>query len=624
MKGRRLDRYLLEEPIGSGGMAVVYRAVDTVLQREVAIKVMHPHLASREESRRRFSREARAVARLRHPAIVEIFDFSEDRSESSYIVTELVRGQTLRAFGDGVGFGLPEVAAMVGVVLCDALAHAHEQGIVHRDLKPENVMVSEDGALKLMDFGIARILEGDERMTMTGALVGSPHHMAPEIIEGKEATAATDLFSLGTILYWMVTGEMAFAGNNPTHALRRILESEFVDPCTLCPSCPPSLAEAIATCLRRDPAERFASARELAEALLVPLREVGLERVDEELPAFFADPRGYTKERGEAIRTRLLEKARKARTERRVARALALLDRVLAMRPDDEEALELLAKLHARAKRRRWGFRMAGAALAVALLSGSAFFLRGEAPPPPGPPLEPPLAEAPTPSAEEAPEPVTPSTPEPEPPARPAQRQVARALPPPNPVEETPPVQEEVEVAEEAEEEEREPARREVHLRWVPQGAVLYVDGVRMDTVAPNWTGVLEEGEHRLALLHSACCQPYEEILVVEPGEGPIRRSIVLEPKASGWFEVDCAEPSAEVWLDGTFRGTVAEIRRRGGVAVAFSRNDPGRARYVKTVRFDLLPPQGADWAPVQGEVVVRAGQRTRTEPLPCGGLAKR
>src|SRR5690606_16268200 len=108
------------------------RAVDTVLQREVAIKVMHPHLASREESRRRFSREARAVARLRHPAIVEIFDFSEDRSESSYIVTELVRGQTLRAFGDGVGFGLPEVAAMVGVVLCDALAHAHEQGIVHR------------------------------------------------------------------------------------------------------------------------------------------------------------------------------------------------------------------------------------------------------------------------------------------------------------------------------------------------------------------------------------------------------------------------------------------------------------------------------------------------------------
>lgn len=610
MIGRRLDRYQLEEPIGSGGMAVVYRAVDTVLRRQVAIKVMHPHLASREESRRRFYREAQAVARLRHPAIVEIFDFSEDHSETSYIVTELVPGQTLRAFGDEVGFGLPEVAAMVGVVLCDALAHAHDEGIVHRDLKPENVMVRDDGALKLMDFGIARILEGDDRMTMTGALVGSPHHMAPEIIEGKEATPATDIFSLGTILYWMVTGEMAFAGNNPTHALRRILECEFVDPRELCPSCPPSLAEAIATCLRREPEQRFDSPRALAEVLLASLAEVGLERVAEELPAFFQSPSRYVEEHKEAIRLRLLEAARQARAEGRAAKALAHLDRVLALRPEDEEALALLAKLRRSARRKTLGLRLGGAGLGAAALLLLALGLpRSEdvAPSPP-PAIEPVATEA----EEFAEEPVEPPPPREEPPAvaarRPEPAPAAQPQPPP---------------AEEPTEEEPA-APREVQLRWVPQGAVLYVDGARVDTVAPNWSGTLDAGEHRIALLHSACCHPHEEVLVVEPGDEPIRRSIVLDPKESGWFEVDCAEPEAEVWLEGTFRGTVSELRKKGGVAVAFSRNDTGRARYVKSVQFDLLPPAGADWTPVQGEVMVRAGQRTRTEPLPCGELAKR
>jgi len=621
LNGRRLDRYFLVEPIGSGGMAVVYRAVDTVLGREVAVKVMHPHLASREESRRRFFREAQAVARLRHRSIVEIFDYSGDRADSSYIVTELIRGRTLRAFGDEMGFSLPEVAAMIGVELCDALHHAHEQGVIHRDLKPENVMVSEDGVLKLMDFGIARILETDERMTMTGALVGSPHHMAPEIIEGREATIASDIFSMGTILYWMVTGRMAFEGKNPTHSLRRILEGEFVDPRLLCPACPGSLADAIARCLRRDPAERFASARELAEALLVPLREVGLDRTADELSAFFADPPGYVASRTELVCARLLERAREARAARRPAIALACLDRVLALRPDDETARVLLRRLHTAVRRRAWLVRGAGAGAALALvlvavrLAGSGSEREAPAPEPAvpataeAPALSPPVEEpGPTVAEKDAARPT-------ELPSTPLATGVARPPEPaPEPTEEKtgPP------------EERRPPALREVQLRWVPQGAVLYIDGALVKTVAPSWTGQLTEGKHRIALIHSACCHPHEEVLAVEPGEGPIRRSIALAPKESGWFEVDCSDPDAEVWLDGTFRGTVAEIRKKGGVAVAFSRNDTGRERYVKTVRFDLIPPQGADWEPVQGEVVVRAGQRTRTEPMPCKELARR
>jgi serine/threonine protein kinase len=227
-----LGRYELLEQVGSGGMSVVYRGRDTALDREVAVKLLHPHLASAPESRARFSREARAVARLSHPGIVEIYDYAGDAAVESYLVTEFVRGRTLRAWATEIGFGYPEVGMLVGRALADALVHAHSAGVIHRDIKPENVLIHEDEppAVKLADFGIARILASDERMTMTGALVGSPHHMAPEIVEGKDADARSDLFSLGTILYWLATGKLPFAAPNPTAILRRVLDADFEDP----------------------------------------------------------------------------------------------------------------------------------------------------------------------------------------------------------------------------------------------------------------------------------------------------------------------------------------------------------------------------------------------------------
>ena len=147
------DRYLLRELVGTGGMSQVYRAWDKQLDREVAVKVLHPHLAASPDSRKRFSREARAVAKL---------------------VTEFIDGTTLRRFSEETGFGLPQLGALAAHSLCLALEHAHAAGIVHRDLKPENVMVSSQGVLKLMDFGIARFLDQGEKMTMTGAMIGSP------------------------------------------------------------------------------------------------------------------------------------------------------------------------------------------------------------------------------------------------------------------------------------------------------------------------------------------------------------------------------------------------------------------------------------------------------------------
>src|SRR5512134_285915 len=275
-----LGRYELLEQVGSGGMAVVYRGRDTALDREVAVKLLHPHLANSSESRARFSREARAVARLAHPGIVEIYDYAGEGTPESYLVTEYVRGRTLRAFAQEVGFGFPEVGMLVGRALADALVHAHSAGVIHRDLKPENVLVKEGEApaVKLADFGIARILSSDERMTMTGALVGSPHHMAPEIVEGKDADARSDLFSLGTILYWLATGELPFAAPNPTAILRRVLEADFEDPRLAEPRVPDPLADAISACLALDPASRPAKVAAVRDALDRVLAQVGMDR----------------------------------------------------------------------------------------------------------------------------------------------------------------------------------------------------------------------------------------------------------------------------------------------------------------------------------------------------------
>src|SRR5512146_2452211 len=294
--GRQIGRYRILEQLGSGGMSVVYKGLDTALEREVAVKVLHPHLAGREESRRRLAREAKAVAKLRHPNIVEVFDFSTLEAAEAYIVTEYIRGPTLRAFCEAQRFHPPEIAAMVVHELAAALAHAHEAGVIHRDLKPENVMVRDDGVLKLMDFGIAKIIDRDEKMTMTGALVGSPAHMAPEIVEGEEAGPEADVFSLGTMLYLFATGRLPFSASNTTATLRKILEGAFDDPRQIVATVSDELAEIIATCLMRQPKDRYPNAGKLRDMLSEYLTGLGLTRVGEELQRFFQDPKAYRKE----------------------------------------------------------------------------------------------------------------------------------------------------------------------------------------------------------------------------------------------------------------------------------------------------------------------------------------
>ncbi|MEO1172436.1 MAG: serine/threonine-protein kinase, partial [Myxococcota bacterium] len=171
--GQTLGRYEIKSEVGHGGMSVVYRAHDEKLRRDVAVKVMHTFLAEQAEAKERFHREAIAVARLRHRNIIEVFDYAGVEASHSYIVQELVEGGSLADFLHRTPLPEPELALVLARPIADALCHAHENGVIHRDLKPENILVGANGALKLTDFGIARMLD-NQTLTVTGTLLGSP------------------------------------------------------------------------------------------------------------------------------------------------------------------------------------------------------------------------------------------------------------------------------------------------------------------------------------------------------------------------------------------------------------------------------------------------------------------
>ena len=392
LEGRQLGRYRLLEPLGSGGMSVVYRGLDTSLQREVAVKVLHPHLARQHEARARLAREARAVARLQHPNILEVFDFADPSAEDAFLVTELVRGETLKAFAERERLRPPELGAMILQQLARALGHAHEAGVIHRDLKPENVMVREDGVLKLMDFGIARVLDPGERMTVTGALVGSPAYMAPEVVDGEPATPESDVFSLGTLLYWLWTGALPFAAPSTQATLKRILAGTYEDPRGACPGISDELVAILQRCLARDPGDRYAGARPLEQALSEVLEELELTDPEPLLAAFFADP-GPTRA---ALVQRLvavnLARGAEEAARGRLPRALARVDQALALEPDAPAARALLGQLQSSLRRGRTRRRLiaagAGALVLAAMAAGGNAVLRrthrpGPASPPP-------------------------------------------------------------------------------------------------------------------------------------------------------------------------------------------------------------------------------------------------
>jgi len=344
-------------------MATVYRARDKRLGREVAVKIIHRHLRENKEVGQRFASEARAVAKVKHPGVVEVYDVSDDESDERYLVVELVRGKTLRQLLTDEGNLPPEVAASIGIEVALALDHAHGLGVIHRDVKPENVLMREVGegrpstevrekAVKITDFGIAKLLDA-QGVTSTGQVLGSPAHMAPEQIEGGDVSARSDVFGLGVLLYESMVGKLPFDGKNPAQVLRRVLDGTFTPSERARPTLGVGLGAIVDRALAKDPKDRFASALELAEALRGELRLLGFDDSNSEVADFLQAPQRYREDFEARVVGRLVERGKAARLARDVLGATACFNRALAFRPDDADLITQVSSLARNQRTRR-------------------------------------------------------------------------------------------------------------------------------------------------------------------------------------------------------------------------------------------------------------------------------
>jgi len=381
-----LAKFEIREEIGHGGMATVYLARDKRLGRDVALKIIHRHLRENTEVAARFASEARAVAKLKHPNIVEVYDVSDETESERYLVVELVRGTTLRALLTEHERLPPEIAAIVALEVAGAVDHAHQFGVIHRDVKPENVLIAmpqanapdlrasnpDETLVKITDFGIAKLLDA-QGVTSTGQVLGSPAHMAPEQIEGGDVNARSDVFGLGVMLYESMVGRLPFDGKNPAQVLRRVLDGAFTPAEKARPAVGRNFGAVVGKALEHEPNGRYASADEFARALRAELTRLGFVDLRGELRAFLVDPKAYRAAYEPRLVERLVSLASAARVKKDIPASAADLNRALALRPDDASLLAEVASL-GRAERLRRNVRLASAALGGSMLLGGLAF----------------------------------------------------------------------------------------------------------------------------------------------------------------------------------------------------------------------------------------------------------
>lgn len=258
--GSVLDgRYRIERFIARGGMATVYEATDLRLDRVVALKVMHPHLAHDDAFVARFQREARAAARLTHGHVVAVYDQGSD-GDHAYLAMEFVPGRTLRDVMREFGPLSPEQALVLLDPVLEALAAAHAAGFVHRDIKPENVLISDDGRVKVADFGLARAMESSDQSLTHGVIIGTVAYLSPEQVEKGEADGRSDIYAAGILLFEMITGQLPHAGESPLSVAYQHVNADVPAPSTINPAIPPEVDALVVTATRRDPALRYQGA----------------------------------------------------------------------------------------------------------------------------------------------------------------------------------------------------------------------------------------------------------------------------------------------------------------------------------------------------------------------------
>ncbi len=271
LTGRTLGKYRLLTRLGQGGMAQVYKAEQPTIERLVAIKVLHSHLAESHDFVARFKREARGLGQLQHPHIVQVIDFDVE-DDLYYMVVDYISGQTLRTYLDEKGPLPYDEALRIAAQLADALAYAHSRDTIHRDIKPSNVLFKDAASTQvvLTDFGISRLMN-DATLTVTGAIVGTPAYMSPEAVLGQRVDQRADIFSLGIILYEMVTGRTPHTGDTPMSVIMKQLNDPLPSPRVMKPDLPDRLVQLIERALARDPTERFQTAAEFLTAMRATL-----------------------------------------------------------------------------------------------------------------------------------------------------------------------------------------------------------------------------------------------------------------------------------------------------------------------------------------------------------------
>ncbi|MGY1630620.1 Stk1 family PASTA domain-containing Ser/Thr kinase [Geodermatophilus sp. SYSU D01186] len=295
------ERYEIGGVLGRGGMAEVHRGRDLRLGREVAVKVLRSDLARDPSFQVRFRREAQAAASLNHPAIVAVYDTGEDRSPSGatpYIVMEYVEGQTLRDVLRSEGVLSPERAMSLSADICGALDFSHRNGIVHRDVKPGNVMITPQGSVKVMDFGIARaVSDSAATMTSTAAVIGTAQYLSPEQARGEGVDARSDVYSVGCLLYELVTGAPPFTGDSPVAVAYQHVREDPRLPSSINPAIPPELDAILLKAMSKNPANRYQSAADMRNDLLRALAGQRVEATpvmnDAEKTTILGAPPGY-------------------------------------------------------------------------------------------------------------------------------------------------------------------------------------------------------------------------------------------------------------------------------------------------------------------------------------------